>query len=778
MVALILVTLTLAYAAVGGGQTEDCLETVVVSADAVETVSDGVICFQCDVGAGIVSSASYTVSGLPVGSDAGGTVEGVLVLYNSGSVFQPSAFVGCASGGSSATALVFLEEFQPPLISGNATVREGHTLVLECDASNSHPLPSVAWFSPQSLLLSGERRLVIGNISRNQAGLYSCVATDSNGATESSRVAVTVEFAPEVITSFTGVQYFPLGATLELYCWYECVPSPLSVKWYHNGTLLMTSDSISIVYDTTSTTLIRMGLTEIEGGNYECGVENLVGSGAVEITVRIQLPPSSLSDLSVVSSSAESLLLVWSIPEFTGFSSVAGFKVTATEESSGSVIRNLTVEGQVTSYNITGLQPLQAYSVNISVGNEAGLEGEPATISASTASLRLSAVEQLEVEIVSSTELYLQWMAPVTNPSTTAAVQFYVIDYKSDRGNEGSSMVSGLSHTLGGLEKGTNYTLSVAGVNEAGVGKARLTDSVQTAVDAPSHPQLFSAIPLSPFSLRLNWIAPADSGGMLFEVMKLKFYFFHLAGRPLQHYTLEVLVENNSVETQTLNALNSSAILQGLTQNTSYVLCLTAVNSARLESQKGRVTVVTLPVGQPQVPNSVQVTNVTVQTANIVWEEAGGYPDYYIIQYSQQNHSVETVQVVAPYHTITGLHPLSHYTVKVASHNYNGMSDFSQDSTFGTFGQVTVEGPTEGLSGEPLSLHCMVESIPASPSPLFVWSRDGGSLPATSIIINGMLSLPEPTPADTGVYVCFVAGVRRRHSVSIYSKPNSSTTGM
>jgi hypothetical protein len=563
-----------------------------------------------------------------------------------------------------------------------------------------------------------------------------------------------------VTTSFTGVQYFPLGATLALYCWYECVPSPLSVKWYHNGTLLTTSDSISIVSDTTSTTLIKMGLTEIEGGNYKCGVENVVDSGTVEITVRIQLPPSSLSDLSVVSSSAESLLLVWSIPEFTGFSSVAGFKVTAIEESSGSVIRNLTVEGPVTSYNITGLHPLQAYSVNISVRNEAGLEGEPATISASTASLRLSAVEQLQVEVVSSTELYLLWMAPVTNPATTAAVQFYVLHYKSDRGNEGSSMVSGLNHTLGGLEKGTNYTLSVAGVNDAGVGKARLTDSVQTAVDAPSDPQLFSAIPLSPFSLRLNWIAPADSGG-----------------RPLQHYTLEVLVENNLVETETLNALNNSAILQGLTPNTSYVLCLTAVNSARLESQKGRVTVVTLPVGQPQVPNSVKVTNVTVETAKIVWEEAGGYPDYYIIQYSQQNHSVETVQVVAPYHTITGLHPLTHYTVKVASHNYNGMSDFSQDSTFGTFGQVTVKGPTDGLSGEPLSLHCMVESIPASPSPFFVWSRDGGSLPAMSIIVNGTLSLPEPTPADTGVYVCFVAGVSQRHSVSIYSKPKSSTTG-
>ena len=44
-------------------------------------------------------------------------------------------------------------------------------------------------------------------------------------------------------------------------------------------------------------------------------------------------------------------------------------------------------------------------------------------------------------------------------------------------------MVPGLNLTLEGLEKGTDYSLSVAGVNDAGVGKHRVASPVQTAVD-------------------------------------------------------------------------------------------------------------------------------------------------------------------------------------------------------------------------------------------------------------------------------------------------------
>ena len=211
---------------------------------------------------------------------------------------------------------------------------------------------------------------------------------------------------PEVTTSFSGLQYFPLGATLELSCGFLGIPAPESIAWYHNGTQLMASDLISIISNATSTTLTKLSLTEVEGGNYTCSVENVAGVRSVEISVRIQcryflthshsmhdnvvfgslytVPPSSPLNLEVESSSTESLLLVWNLPHFTGFSPVAGVRLSV---SSGSVATSLVAEGPVTSYNVTGLQPLQTYIVDVHISNEAGLEGEPARVSTNTKSL-------------------------------------------------------------------------------------------------------------------------------------------------------------------------------------------------------------------------------------------------------------------------------------------------------------------------------------------------------------------------------------------------------
>ena len=172
---------------------EECVETVTVADGAVLTVQDGVVCFQCDLGSGALSEASFTVASSPVGVDMGRTVGGVLVLFDSGAVFQSPAFVVCTSGGQTASAFVNVGLFQPPLISGASTVREGYSLSLDCDASNSQPLPSVAWFSPHSTQLSEDRTLSLPSISRDQAGNYSCVATNSSGATHSSSVTVTVQ---------------------------------------------------------------------------------------------------------------------------------------------------------------------------------------------------------------------------------------------------------------------------------------------------------------------------------------------------------------------------------------------------------------------------------------------------------------------------------------------------------------------------------------------------------------------------------------------------------
>ena len=76
----------------------------------------------------------------------------------------------------------------------DTTINEGHTLDLDCDASNSIPHASVEWLSPEGINVSNERILEIMNIQRSAAGIYTCVATyPISGATMNSTVNVTVQ---------------------------------------------------------------------------------------------------------------------------------------------------------------------------------------------------------------------------------------------------------------------------------------------------------------------------------------------------------------------------------------------------------------------------------------------------------------------------------------------------------------------------------------------------------------------------------------------------------
>ena len=79
------------------------------------------------------------------------------------------------------------------MISGVTTVNEGDTLNLNCDSSNSRPLPPVKWFSPDGESVSNFAQLRIVNISRNLAGNYTCIATNIlSGDTMSSSAYITI----------------------------------------------------------------------------------------------------------------------------------------------------------------------------------------------------------------------------------------------------------------------------------------------------------------------------------------------------------------------------------------------------------------------------------------------------------------------------------------------------------------------------------------------------------------------------------------------------------
>ena len=80
---------------------------------------------------------------------------------------------------------------RPPLITGDTTVNEGDTLRLMCNSNNSRPLPLVNWLSPDGNFLVYGSPLVISNITRSLAGIYTCVV-DQFTATINSSVEIIV----------------------------------------------------------------------------------------------------------------------------------------------------------------------------------------------------------------------------------------------------------------------------------------------------------------------------------------------------------------------------------------------------------------------------------------------------------------------------------------------------------------------------------------------------------------------------------------------------------
>ena len=79
------------------------------------------------------------------------------------------------------------------VITGMTTLNEGDTLYLDCDASTLKPSASVKWFNPERVVVSHESILVIMNIQRSAAGIYTCVATRGRILTSNITVNVTVQ---------------------------------------------------------------------------------------------------------------------------------------------------------------------------------------------------------------------------------------------------------------------------------------------------------------------------------------------------------------------------------------------------------------------------------------------------------------------------------------------------------------------------------------------------------------------------------------------------------
>ena len=195
---------------------DDCVANVTISMNEdVISIIPGTVCIECSVGGEVANDTVFQINGSDIDASTGRVVDGVLVVFDTESVFNITMCVQCmrVSLNVSYSVLMFLDGkslictvshfhntrtcvlvFRPPVITGNTTLNEGDTLYLDCDTSNSTFHLSVKWFSHEGVVVSNERILEIMNIQRSATGIYTCVATHPLiEDTMNSTVTVTVQ---------------------------------------------------------------------------------------------------------------------------------------------------------------------------------------------------------------------------------------------------------------------------------------------------------------------------------------------------------------------------------------------------------------------------------------------------------------------------------------------------------------------------------------------------------------------------------------------------------
>eukprot|EP00063_Salmo_salar_P066903 XP_014041738.1 PREDICTED: neogenin-like [Salmo salar] len=155
----------------------------------------------------------------------------------------------------------------------------GASLLLPCVVTG-YPAPYVRWMvgdklveeSEGKLELVGGGSLLIYNLTEEDAGVYSCMADNTNNTIE-AKAELTVQVPPEFLKRPANI-YAHESMDIMFQCEVTGSPAP-TVKWVKNGDAVIPSDYFKIINEHN---LQVLGLVKSDEGFYQCLAENDAGN--------------------------------------------------------------------------------------------------------------------------------------------------------------------------------------------------------------------------------------------------------------------------------------------------------------------------------------------------------------------------------------------------------------------------------------------------------------------------------------------------------------------
>lgn len=206
-----------------------------------------------------------------------------------------------------------------PLESEIYSIYNGNTTI-ECEPEAA-PRPKIVWKKDGNVIGSGGHRrilptgtLYISPTSRDDEGVYTCVASNSQGVAESkARLIVLQELRfieqlpPKSIKQIDDLLYLRCDVS------YDEVLD-VAFLWAHNGRIINSFDDVQAPnprYVVNYNSLEVHNLTQLDAGEYECIAKSAVNRIVSKTNVFVQSPPGAPGAIKVIDVKKTDAVLEW-----------------------------------------------------------------------------------------------------------------------------------------------------------------------------------------------------------------------------------------------------------------------------------------------------------------------------------------------------------------------------------------------------------------------------------------------------------------------------------
>lgn len=544
-------------------------------------------------------------------------------------------------------------DFSQNLLKAQTLARQGGDILIECKPRMS-PRGMISWRKGKEALRESHRVMVldngslrISNISKTDAGLYTCVARNQFGVASSAGSLLVKEAT--VITSPAGHLDVTVGESIVLPCQVSHDPTlDLKFTWFFNEQLIHFGRHgayFEKVGGRSDGDIMIRNIQLRHAGKYTCAVQTKVDSVSIATDVVVRGPPGPPVDCQVTKMTETTASLSWG-PGMDNHSPILSYTIQARTPFSLGWQAVTTVPellgGKQLSATVTDLSPWVEYEFRVLATNSIGT-GEPSRPSKKARTKEM--LPRVTPARVSGggggrSELVITW-EPVPEEMQSGPGFGYVVAFRP-LGAQGWMQAAVTSPDASryvfkneSIPPFSPYQVKVGVYNNKGEGPFSPVTTIYSAEEEPSRaPGRLKARSVSASEVEVTWKPLPWSTNRR-----------RILGYELQYWSEK---QKQDAATAIRTAGNKTSVLiRDLEGSSTYYVSLRAYNSAGVGPQSNIVNVTTKKPPPSQAPVKI-MWNTSNSKVILKWDQVHALENEsevtgYKVMYSQDKHSRPSV---------------------------------------------------------------------------------------------------------------------------------------